>query len=453
MINFILIYLYLTFSSQQPIELIYADELSGSATPGVEYRKVSGNVHFEQGNVVIKCDIANHFMAENKVELFGNVVITQKDLVLKANSIYYDGNTGIALSNEKITITDKNSNLIADRGTYSTKTFVAEFIQNVSISDINSKITTDKLIHNRKTQFSQCYGNVKLENDSTLILSDYSEHNAQTKDNKSYGKVLAIAKYSNIFLNCDTLLSFSKDDYAEAIGRPILCQIDTIEKKEVITENDTLLEYEIDTLFISSKSMDGWLKQNKENFFFRDSVEIAGKKICGTGEDMIYNKADGNLFLFGKAKLYYDSSQIHSDTITIFSKSNKLDSIFCQSNAILLSKDDTLTNRINQISGNTVWIHFAKDTIRKVIANGEAKSLYFLAGDDGNEGAPRLFSDRIEILFESGEPSVINWLGAIEGEFFPENIVEQKGANDYYLPNFLWIESKPQKKFLSRYLK
>jgi len=453
MINFILIYFYLTFSVQQPIELIYADELSGSATTGVEYRKVSGKVHFEQGNVVIKCDIANHFMAENKVELFGNVVITQEDLVLKANSIYYDGNTGIAVSNEKITITDKNSNLKADRGTYSTKNFIAEFIQNVSISDVNSKITTDKLIHNRKTQFSQCFGNVKVENDSTIILSDYAEHNAQTKDNSSYGKVLAIAKYSNIFLNCDTLLSFSKDDYAEAIGHPILCQIDTIGKKQVITKKDITFEYEIDTLFISSKSMDGWLKQNKENFFFRDSVEIAGKRISGTGEDMIYNKADGNLFLFGKAKLYYDSSQIHSDTITIFTKSNKLDSIFCQSNAIMLSKDDTLTNRINQISGNTVWIHFAQDTIRKVIANGEAKSLYFLAGDDGNEGAPRLFSDRIEILFESGEPSVINWLGAIEGEFFPENIVEQKGANDYYLPNFFWIESKPQKKFLSRYLK
>ncbi|HPI19045.1 MAG TPA: OstA-like protein, partial [Candidatus Kapabacteria bacterium] len=200
MINFILIYLYLTLSVQQPIELIYADELSGSATPGVEYRKVSGKVHFEQGNVVIKCDIANHFMAENKVELFGNVVITQEDLVLKANSIYYDGNTGIAVSNEKITITDKNSNLIAEKGTYSTKTYIAEFIQNVSISNQNSKITTDKLIHNRKTQLSQCYGNVKVENDSSLILSDYAEHNAQTKDNKSYGKVLAIAKYSNIFL-------------------------------------------------------------------------------------------------------------------------------------------------------------------------------------------------------------------------------------------------------------
>jgi len=453
MINFILIYLYLTFSVQQPIELIYADELSGSATPGVEYRKVSGKVHFEQGNVVIKCDIANHFMAENKVELFGNVVITQEDLILKANSIYYDGNTGIAVSNEKITITDKNSNLIAERGTYSTKTYIAEFIQNVSISDKNSKITTDKLIHNRKTLLSQCYGNVKVENDSSLILSDYAEHNAQTKDNKSYGKVLAIAKYSNIFLNSDTLLSFSKDDYAEAIGNPILCQIDTIGQKEVITKKDTTFEYEIDTLFISSKSMEGWLKQNKENFFFRDSVEIAGKRISGTKKDMIYNKADGNLFLFGKAKLYYDSSQIHSDTITIFSKSNKLDSIFCQSNSIMLSKDDTLTNRINQISGNTIWIHFASDTIRKVIANGEAKSLYFLAGDDGNEGAPRLFADRIEILFDGGEPSVINWLGAIEGEFFPENIVEQKGANDYYLPNFLWIESKPQKKLLSRYLK
>jgi len=454
MINYIFFYLYLAISlQQQPIVLIYADELSGSATPGVEYRKVSGKVHFQQGNVVIKCDIANHYISENKVELFGNVVITQEDLILKANNIFYDGNSGLAVSNDKVSIIDKNSNLKADKGNYSTKSYIAEFIENVSITDKNSIIHTEKLIHNRKTQFSQCFGNVKIEDDSTLILSDYAEHNAETKDNKSIGKVLAISKYSNIFLNSDTLLSFSKDDYVQALGNPILCQLDTIEKKEIYKDGEKIYEYEIDTIFISSQTMEGWLKQNNENFFFNNNVEISSKKICGTGDEMIYNKTDENIFLFGKAKIYYDSVQIHSDTITIYTNSNKLDSIFSQSNAIVMSKDDTITNRINQISGNAIWIYFYQDSIRRIISNGEAKSLYFLATDDANEGAPRIFADRIEILFENREPSLINWLGAIEGEFFPENIIEEKGAKDYYLPDFLWIDNKPQKKILSRYLK
>lgn len=443
----------LNSSLSQPIELIYADELSGSASPGAEYRKVSGKVHFQQGNVVIKCDQANQYLFANKVELFGNVLITQEDLILNANRIFYDGNTGIALSDEKIKIKDKNSVLQADKGTYSTKSFIAEFSQNVTISDDHSIIYSDKLVHNRKTLLSQCFGNVKIEDDSTLVLSDYAEHKAKSKENKSYGKVLAIAKYSNVFLNCDTLFSFSNDNYAEAIGNPILCQTDTIGKKKILIENDSLFEFEIDTIFISSQNMRGWLKHNQEKFFFKDSVEIAGKRLSGTGKEMIYEKAGQSILLFGNAKLYYDSTQIHSDTIRIFTIENKLDSIYCNTNAIMLSKEDSSSNRINQISGERVWIRFAQDTIRKVVSDGDAKSLYFLSSDEGDEGAPRLFADRIEILFEDGEPAIINWLGAIEGEFFPENIIEEKGADGYYLPNFLWIESKPQKKQLSRYLK
>ena len=72
--------------------------------------------------------------------------------------------------------------------------------------------------------------------------------------------------------------------------------------------------------------MEGWLKQNNENFFLIIIKEISSKKICGTGDEMIYNKTD-EIFLFGKQK-FITIQFIHSDTITIFTNSNKLDSIF-----------------------------------------------------------------------------------------------------------------------------
>jgi hypothetical protein len=112
-------------------------------------------------------------------------------------------------------------------------------------------------------------------------------------------------------------------------------------------------------------------------------------------------------------------------------------------------KDDSIKNdRLNQLSGEEIGIYFSADSIDYISGLGNAKSLYFLTGDEGSNGTSRNSADTININFNEGKPAFIKWSGGVQGEFFPEELINN--PKDYYLPNYKWEEIKPRKKVLYR---
>ena len=78
---------------------------------------------------------------------------------------------------------------------------------------------------------------------------------------------------------------------------------------------------------------------------------------------------------------------------------------------------------------------------------GDAKSLYFMASDKGNDGVDRTSCDTVLVEFRERKPYDIIWLGAIDGEYFPEKMVFDK-VKDYFLPNYRWSDKRPIKRNL-----
>ena len=122
-------------SGNEPIRLRNANELIGEHTEIVDKRTLVGNVILQQKNVIVTANRAIQYLNSNKFHLTGNVIITQDSLVLKSESILYDGNIYLAISDVPLEITDGNTKLIGDSGTYSTETMVATFIDNIKLED------------------------------------------------------------------------------------------------------------------------------------------------------------------------------------------------------------------------------------------------------------------------------------------------------------------------------
>lgn len=389
----------------------HADSLVGSATEPNPFRIYEGNVSFINGDIKVKCDKAFHYFSQNLAILEGRVKIIQNKLELTAPYVVYNGNSKIAYAKKHVEIIDGSTFLSADSGSYNTNTRDAYF-----------------------------FGSVFIEDDSAVIYTDYLHHNRLSEVSHAFGKSLIQGKFTNALIYSDSISNYAQENYTLARGNPILVQIDTLKNKEE--------DIEFDTLTVVSLKMEAFRNKNDESYFFTDSVEIFKNDILTKSGNTHYRKDAGIIRLTENPVVWYDSTQIKADSIVILIRNNNLQRIKTFNNAIAMVKNDTvLTDRINQISGDSLFIDFEKSKPNRITAYNDAKSLYFLIEENEGSGAERKNTDKVVVEFEDGEIRFIHWVGTTTGEYYPEIMINNEPER-YNLPLFKWRTDKPEKQNL-----
>jgi lipopolysaccharide export system protein LptA len=423
--------------TSQPIELLWADEIVKSDTTGINIREFIGKVSIRQGKVKLFCDKAIQNLDIATFTLIGNVRILQDEMVLTSPKIVYNTIDGIAESFVSLKIKDKFATLIADKGKYNTRTYIADFIKNVEIIDDTVNIKSDTLSYNRISRVSDAWGHVRVEDDSMLIFAHYMNYKRESKNTKAFGDVYIKHKNRRSVLTCDTLFNLNSENYSLAYGNPVVFFIDSSRTTS-----------RLDTSMIKSDTIEAFTPKGSEQFIFKKKVELLREKIAAKCELMKYFRSAEMLELRENPVLWVDSTQLHSDSITIYLENNKLKKIQSNNNSLLTSREDSLdADLINQISGYSIVMEFEKDTIRYIHSYGNSKSLYFVRNDDNSLAASRNASDNMDIIFDEGKPADINWIGTVAGEYFPETLFTG-GVEKYYLPLFKLRFDKPIKKSL-----
>jgi lipopolysaccharide export system protein LptA len=396
-------------TGNQPIQLVWADSLLGTRGINNNIKEFSGKVEFRQGDVVVKCDRAVHFADEDRIELYGNVHINQKTLDLYTSQGSYNGKTKIAESNTKIKIIDNKTTLTAERGNYSTAKRIAKFDGDVSIEDDSVKIISDRLVWYKSDRSTFATGNVFIS-----------------------------GKYSNSHLSGDTINHFPERGINEAMGKPKLFQLDTA------AYDDDSEEYIIDTLTVSADYMLSRKGSMNELYKFISNVQIRKNNIASISDSAFYDNRNGTVELIGKPIVWYDSTRLFADSIHIDMPGMKLNQLIAKGDAFAATRDDTSKiDRISQISGNIITIHFENDSIRTINSYSNAKSLYFVKSDSLSQGAQRSSCDTLNVYFIEGKPDNILWLGGVNGDFFPDFMIPD--PKQIYLPGFRWSDALPPK--------
>jgi|GEM_PF-920176 lipopolysaccharide export system protein LptA len=449
----------------QPVEIKNADSLVGVriADEG-EIRRYEGHVWFEQGNIVLRCGEAVHYTGGNSVDLSGNVEITQGEMRLRSPHIFYNGKTGIATSKDTITLFDKNTYLSARSGEYNTETQIVNFYGSVRIDADSVVIDCDTLEYSRLSLIAKAFGNVKIEDDSVIILSDKAEHRRTEKESHAVGMVNVIGKYNGITMTADTVFHKNMDNYTYCSGSPVLYMIENdsgnaTELDSVYSENDSLTEKQSnmpasnkkiirqDTLSISSNRIIAMRYAGEDRALFDGDAEIIRGNISARSAYAFYNKTKEYVFLKGPATVWYDSTQLHADSITIFMSKSKLKLIEGAGNAFSLTVTDTAHADLqSQLSGNEIRIIFENDSLRFIRTNGNSRSLYFTSPTDSSEGGGASASaDSILISMEEGQLDRIDWIGGVQGKYIPESMI-LANPKEYYLPGYRCSYDKPRRK-------
>lgn len=402
---------YALLSSSEPVILEYSDSLIGAQDSVMNIRKLVGNVRLRQGNVRLTCDNAIQYLNMNKYDLKGNVVIKQNTLTLKSPDIIYDGNTYIATASKGVEIVDKETKLTAVGGRYSTKTLIAEFEKDV-----------------------------KVEDDSVIIYSDYVRHNRNDRVSNAWGNVLVVGKYTNALLIGDSVVNVPIANFSEVFGSPKLLQIDSLVK-----ERDEKVEIKYDTLSIVANKMEAIRDYGNERYIAIGNVEIIRNEMSAKAGKGIYYKDKDKIFLEEVPIVWYDSTQLFADTITVHIVESKLEKLEAKSKAFSISLTDTINlARKNQLAGDEIDIVFENDSLKFIYSRGDAKSLYFIETDEQPDGLISVSADNIKIELSDGKAENIIMSNQVPGEYLPQQIISNN-EKQYYLPGFKFSDEKPKK--------
>jgi len=427
LIIIISLFTFLDVRAGEPVILDYADSLVGLRLGDAQYRDFMGNVQIRQGNIKMTCNHAREYEGKNRVDLTGNVRIIQDQMVLTAPYIEYDGNKYSAFAPRGVVVNDRDARLEADRGTYFTDSNIADFS-----------------------------GNVIIEDDSVIIYSDFVKHFRNNSDSYAYGNVVILGKNTNVVFSSDTAINIAADNYSIGYGNPLLIQIDSlitvIYDEEDIYYDEPINDVKYDTLSIKADTIQAFREGLNERYTFSQNVEIIRTSVAAKSGFADYYKTEDYFKLENNPVVWYDSTQLHSDTIFIRLDNDKIKLIELFGNSLVASRDDSLNlDAINQIIGDSIRIEFNDGDINKIYSFGNSQTLYFIPNDEGFNTVDRKNTDDVVIEFDEGEVTFIYWIGKSTAEYHPENIIFGKNK-DYYLSGFKWLENRPEKHFLPEHI-
>ncbi len=383
------------------VVLHHADSLVGSVLHGESIRELIGNVRLSQENTVITCDRAVEYFSRKYFVLEGNVRIKEDSLVFEGKQGAYWSDTKIMEGTNGVRLQEGKKKLTAEYGKYFAEEKKAFFQKNVVAVDTDATLFSDELTYFRSDKHLVATGNV--------LLSSLQENL------KTYGE-----KFENI----------PSQNYSLISGAPIVIQVDT-------ADDGTL-----DTLIISAKFMEVF-RDSVEIFIARDSVLLVQDSLSASSGAMVYLRSQDSLILRGNPVVWYDVHQISGDSIFLKLLNKQLRNAYIEGRAFALSlADSQYKQRFNQLSGEKMKLVFAQKKIQNISVERRATSLYYLFDDDTNSihkkpnGVNKASGDAVQISFTEKNIERIVVQGGVEGQYYPENIVEGKEA-DFYLDGFM----------------
>lgn len=455
---FLLIIIHLSiftqlFAQQGDLIRVIGDSLIGKMVNGESVREVYGNVVLTQGNVVITCNKAIQYISRNEAELIGNVIAKKDTLTIKTARGFYFGNLSKTKSNSGVYLDDKKVILTADSGEYFFNEDRAVFETNVKLFDTTSTLTSTKLNYFQKQDRAVAIGNVKIVDTENEITADTLEHFRKTKITFAFSNVRIKNLKNNSEIYGEHLEDFRERNYSIIDIKPLLLQVDTT----YITREDSTKEAKLDTLFIKARLMESF-RDSTERFIATDSVLILKDEFASRNDLTLFYK-EHNRIVINKINeearqpiIWYKNSQLTGDSIIIYLDGNKITQLDVNNIAFMMSQNELYDNRFDQTSSDSIKIYFANNKINEADFFGKVYSIYYLYEGETKNGLTKSNSSKAKVLFKDDEVSEVKLYINPASEYYPEKQVNGN-EKSYLLPRFIIMEDRPTKKEMYQTLK
>ncbi len=348
---------------------IHTDYLTYNPDKKIIYYKNGGKL-IEEENIISSQNGLYHTKYEFG-QFLKNVKIQTNSYLIESNNLDLDNKNDIIFFNERTTIKSDNTTIEGNKG------FLEKNIESI-----------------------QVWGNTIIRSKERIVYSDSIFINNK-KETKLVGDV-EIHEKENMKIYCQFF--FEKDGYSEFKGNP---------KIKFSSQSSNIL--------IEGENME--MNHNDSILSINNNSYISGDSIQGKSKQSTFDLKSEIICMINNPVIWTKKTQISGDTIYIYTKKEKLDSIYIPNNSFIISKN--INNYYNQIKGKELQGKFNNEKLEKINIKGNTVLKYFEKNDEKTEiiGLNDIICSSISIYFKNNEINNISFKSKPSAIYTPQKLI------------------------------
>jgi hypothetical protein len=269
---------------------------------------------------------------------------------------------------------------------------------------------------------------VYVEDSTSILTSDELTYFRADRHSIATGAVTIRGRRSTVTITGNRFEGFQDRRYGKMTDHPRFMQIDTTG------------EGVRDTLIVTSVEIESY-QDSLERLIATDSVVItrtglaaeAGSAVFFTGLDSVELRRSPVIWY---AERTGQDNQVAGDSVFLKLRKRAVETAFVRGRAFAIARaDSAFPNRFNQMSGQTIILHFARKAIERIDVMTTATSLYYLFDGASPNGINKTTGDRVTVAFVEGKIDKITAITGVEGQYVPERLVRGR-EREFDLPGF-----------------
>lgn len=390
---------------------VEADSLSATTIDGERVQELIGNVFVRQDSTELRSEQAfrylnrDEFLFLRSVEIvegpdtlhadtvryersndlgfaFGNVRLTDGDVAVRSSEAIYFVDERRTVFEEAVELRDSTAVLRSSRGVYRSPARRADFAGDVTLEDPDAWLEADSLSYYRDRRRSEAFGSVFID-----------------RAPRAEARATADEANTRTWLFGETAVNDESTRQSDVRGRALMVQVQT---DSLGTPRDTLI--------VRANQLLGARTDTLRTVTAIDSVQVWQDNLAATADSLVYQRTvppDTATTpprevsrLFGAPNAWFETSQIHGDTLRTVVRRRQIDSLYVFGNAFAAQQDTTL-QRINQLRGGRITAGFRRGDLRSIRAAPTAETIRFVAENGALSQAARASGDAIVIEFDT----------------------------------------------------
>ena len=463
LIGWALLFICTSARAQKTIRILNSDHLEiKKQKNGSRVYYLQGNVGLQQDVAVMTSDSAILIQPQNEFKAFGNVKIVQADTtVVTGERLDYKGETRTFVIKDNVNLITPNSKLstqvlfynrvtanayyttrstlyrnqlelTADIGTYNTRYETVRLRGSVEAIDSAYTLFTDTLIYYPSMDSYDFAGPSTLLKDSTTIQCQVGRYEANLSQ-------LYLGNGANIaspksFIRADSISYNLNDESGELFNMALVADtaqglvlesdyIDYVKKPNYVNAYSPVYyrqRMDEDTLYATGDTLK--IREDSAEFHTVDllfNTRFFSTDFQGNSRFFNFKEETDVLTLFPKPLMWSKENQFSCDSSLMTLRDEKLDSLFLNGNAAIvsLSKDSI---HFDQAIGKRLEGNFLNNAVHALRLEGNAENISHSINDDGLvEGISKSACSWIEIQFKDGEANKVKAGPGGEASYVP----------------------------------
>lgn len=465
------------------INIVYGANFTKDETryPGASiFSKDERQVQFEHQGADLWCDIAIFYQRENRLRAIGNIRLQQGDSVrMTSGKIDYDGNEKLAKAWEDVvltnadmtlktdtlyfdrelqesyyttggTIVDSANTLTSEIGRYFMVPKKYQFLDSVLIRNPDYTLESSRLDYYTGSKNAYMYGPSTITGETYKLYCERGFYD--TKVEQGYGIRNTRIDYNNRIIEGDSVYFDKASQFASATNN--IKVTDTI-NQGVIRAHYAEVYKAKDSVFATRRAVSISLVEQDSLYMHGDTLMVTGKPeerilrafrnakfyktdLSGKCDSIHFEQRTGITQLIRDPVLWNVENQMTGDTIYLISdmETEKLDSLKVINNAFIISQDTIGLEGFNQAKGKDLFGKFIDNELKIVDLVKNTEVIYYMYNDDDELiGINKTICSSIRMTMAENDIEDITFFTNPDGDIFPEKELPE---NSRKLKGFIW---------------